>query len=142
MKADFSFIQNKKDIQNRKEFRWFVVRAYSELIQLKQNGYREAFNELLLKKTVKLRADIENYINFACKKGFFAKDKYKVGEVIDALFLEIYECIEDVQNEKDLYVWLYETTHILLEDIGVKEEVNDYFYQNIENFSNQEWDKM
>lgn len=160
MKADFSSVQNKmdiqnlkdiqskkdiqnqKDIQNRKEFRLFVARAYSEFIQLRQNDYREAFNELLLKKTVKLRAYIENYINLAWKKGYFSKDQYKLDTVISALFTEVYDCIEDVQSEKDLYVWLYETAHILLEEIGVKEDLNDYFYQNIESFSNQEWDKM
>jgi DNA-directed RNA polymerase specialized sigma24 family protein len=136
MKSNFNINHNKA------EFRLFVAGMYPQLIKLKQNGYRESFNQVLLKITLKLRVYIKNYIDLAYKQGAFSKEKYTTKDITSALFLEIYDCIEDVQNDQDLYVWLYDTTHILLKDISQEDGVSDTFYKNIENFSHEDWDKM
>jgi predicted RNA-binding protein with EMAP domain len=132
MTADFSTTQNEK------EFRLFVKSGYSRLIKLKYRGYRESFNQVLLTLTPKIQV----YINAAIKKGYLSKDHYNVDDFMSDLFIEIYDHIEEVENEEDFYAWLYETTDGLFPKMNLKVKFNDYFFNTIGDFSRQECVEM
>ncbi len=136
MTADFSISQNKK------EFRLFVTRAYSKLIKLKYRGYRESFNQVLLSITPKIKVYVNNYINVAIKKGQLCKDHYNIDDFMSAFFIEIYDRIDEVENEEDFYAWLYETADGLFPKMSLKEDFNDDFFNTIGDFSKQEWEEM
>ena len=136
MKTNISYYQNKQ------EFRLFVKQSYSSLVKLKSEGDKTAFNSLVLKILPTLKNYINRGLNVFISKGNFSKGKYKADDIIDQLFIEIYDHIEEVRHENDFYSWLYLKTNELMEDIQVEEEFNDFFFKNIDNYSKPEWDAM
>ncbi|WP_281846757.1 RNA polymerase sigma factor [Olleya namhaensis] len=127
---------------NKQEYRLFVKQSYSSLLKLKNQGDKKAFNTLVLKILPTLRNYINRGLNVFISQGHFSKGKYKGDDIIDQLFIEIFEHIEDVKHEDDFYAWLYLKTDQLMEDIKVEEEFNDLFFKNIDNYSKPEWDAM
>ncbi|GGG37140.1 sigma-70 family RNA polymerase sigma factor [Bizionia arctica] len=136
MKTNASYYQNKR------EYRLFVTKTYSNLIKLKKEGEQTSFNELVLKIMPQIKMYINERLNTAIKKGHFSKGKYKADDFIDQLFIEIYDNIEDVENEKYFYLWLFKKTNELLEDTIVEEEFDELFFKNIDDYSKPEWDEM
>jgi len=100
------------------------------------------FNKLLLE----LVPDMEKYIvkrmRTAIQQEHFPKNKYKVDDFIDQLFIEIYDQIEQFSNEYEFYVWIYKKTNELLDDAITEETFDDLFLKNIDDYSKQEWDQM
>jgi RNA polymerase sigma factor (sigma-70 family) len=128
--------------QSKREFRLFVAKTFPSLIQLKKEGNQASFNALVLK----IMPDIRKYVNLrlktAIKKGHFHKEKYKAEDFIDQLFIEIYDNIDAIENEKYFYIWLFKKTNKLLEDVIVEEEFDELFFKNIDDYSKPEWDAM
>jgi DNA-directed RNA polymerase specialized sigma24 family protein len=136
MKTNVSYYQNKK------EFRLFVTQSYSQLIQLKKEGNQASFNDLVLKIMPQIRQYINTQLNIAIRKGHFSKNKFKADDIIDQLFIEIYDHIEEVKQADDFYLWLFKKTNDLLEDITVEEEFDEFFFKNIDDYTRPEWDAM
>lgn len=136
MKASISYYQNKN------EFRLFVTKSFPNLIELKKEGNKIYFNELVLKILPKIRKYINQRFNIEISKGHFSKKKYNANDIIDQLFITIYDHIETVENENDFYSWLFKKTNELLDDIIVEEEFNELFFKNIDDYSKPEWDEM
>jgi len=136
MQTDISYFQN------RKEYRLFVTRSFPDLIKLKKEGDQTSFNALVLKIMPQIRQYINTQLNTAIRKGHFSKNKYKADDIIDQLFIEIYDHIEDVEQDENFYLWLFKKTNELLDDISVDEEFDDYFLKNIDDYSKPEWDAM
>lgn len=126
----------------QKKVRISATKEFSNLVQLKKEGDRSAFNELLLKILPEVKKFVNYRLENAIHKGHFSKGKYKAEDVIDQLFIEVYENIEDIKSENDFYKWLFIKTSKLLEDIIVEEEFDDLFYENIDDFTKTEWDEM
>jgi DNA-directed RNA polymerase specialized sigma24 family protein len=136
MKTSISYYENKN------EFRLFVTKSYSSLVNLKREENQTSFNELVLKILPEIRKYVNERLKTAIKKGHFSKKKYKADDIIDQLFITIYDNIEEVENENDFYLWLFKKTNVLLEDIIIEEEFNELFFTNIEEYSKPEWDEM
>ncbi|KGL64279.1 RNA polymerase sigma factor [Polaribacter sp. Hel1_85] len=136
MKANISYYQNKN------EFRLFVTKSFSSLIKLKEEKNQYSFNQLVLKILPELRKYVNQRLNIAIKKGRFSKEKYKADDIIDELFITIYDNIEEVEDESKFYVWLFKKANKLLDDVIVEEEFNELFFKNIDDFSKPEWDEM
>lgn len=128
--------------KNKEEFRLFVTSSFTDLIKLKKQGNKASFNALVLKIMPQIRQYINTQLNAAIRKGNFSKNKYKANDIIDQLFIEIYDHIEDVKQENDFYFWLFKKTNDLLDDIIVEEEFDDFFFKNIDTYSKPEWDAM
>ncbi len=128
--------------QNKKEFRVLVTNTFPNLIQLKKEGNQASFNVFVLKIIPEIRKYVNGQLNTTIKKGHFSKGKYKADDFIDQLFIEIYDNIEDVENEKYFYLWLFKKTNDLLEDAIVEEEFDEFFFKNIDDYSKPEWDEM
>jgi hypothetical protein len=128
--------------EDKNEFRLFVTKSYSSLVNLKREENQTSFNELVLKILPEIRKYVNERLKTAIKKGRFSKKKYKADDIVDQLFITIYDNIEDVENENDFYLWLFKKTNVLLEDIIIEEEFNELFFTNIEEYSKPEWDEM
>lgn len=128
--------------QNKKEFRVFVTETFPNLIQLKKEGNQTSFNELVLKIMPEIRQYINSQLNAVIKKGHFSKNKYKADDIIDQLFVEIYDHIDEVENEKKFYLWLFKKTNDLLGELIKEEEFEGNFLTNIDDYSRPEWDEM
>lgn len=136
MKTNISYYQNKK------EFRLFVTKSFPDLIKLKKEGDQTNFNALVLKIMPQIKQYVNTQLNTAIRKGNFSKNKYKADDIIDQLFIEIYDHIEEVKQEKDFYLWLFKKTNALLDDVSSDEEFDDFFFKNIDDYSKPEWDAM
>ena len=136
MKTSISYYENKN------EFRLFVTKSYASLVNLKREENQTSFNELVLKILPEIRKYVNERLKTAIKKGHFSKKKYKADDIIDQLFITIYDNIEEVENENNFYLWLFKKTNVLLEDISIEEEFNELFFTNIEEYSKPEWDEM
>ncbi|WP_034925186.1 RNA polymerase sigma factor [Gillisia sp. CAL575] len=136
MQSNMSYYQSKR------EFRLFVTKSFPDLIKLKKEDEKKSFNQLILKIIPELRNYINRRLNTAIKKGHFSKGKYKADDFIDQLFIEIYDNIDEVENEKDFYHWLFIKTNTLLEDTIIEEEFDDLFFRNIDDYSKPEWVEM
>jgi DNA-directed RNA polymerase specialized sigma24 family protein len=130
------------NIENKEEFRLLVTQTYTELVRLKKNEDKTSFNEYFMKITPKIRKYIDGRLITAILKGHFSKNKYKADDIIDQLFIEIYDHIDEIKDEKEFYLWLFKKTNELLEDIEVEEEFDDYFFKNIDEYTKPEWDEL
>lgn len=124
------------------DFRVIVSNSYATLIRLKKEGDQDSFNALVLKIMPQIRQYVNEQLNTAIKKGNFSKNKYKADDIIDQLFIEIYDNIEEVKDEKEFYLWLFKKTNALLDDLSIEEEFDDLFFKNIDTYSKPEWDAM
>ncbi|MCL7763339.1 sigma-70 family RNA polymerase sigma factor [Polaribacter sp. Z014] len=136
MKTHISYYENKY------EFRLFVQKSFSTLLKLKQEKDQTSFNNLVLKILPEIRKYVNKRLNAAIKTGHFSKKKYKADDIIDQLFIAIYDAIEAVENEDNFYVWLFKKTNDLLDDVIVEEEFNELFFKNIDDYTKPEWDEM
>ncbi|MCW2119407.1 RNA polymerase sigma factor [Flavobacterium sp. 7A] len=128
--------------QTKKEYRLLVSNTLPNLLQLKKTDDKQAFNALVLKIVPEIRKYINSQLNTAIKKGHFSKNKIKANDIIDQLFIEIYDYIDEVQHEDDFYHWLFKKTNELLDDIIVEEEFDGLFFKDIDEYSKPEWDEM
>jgi hypothetical protein len=136
MKTYVSYYQNKKD------FRVSVSDSFQNLIKLKKEGEKDSFDKLLLNIIPKIRKYINGKLNTLVNQGDFCKDKFEADDFIDQLFIEIYDNIEEVENENSFYFWIFKKINYLLEDVAVKEEFDNLFFKNIDDYSKPEWDEM
>ncbi len=136
MKTNLSFYKKQDLIRLR------VEHAFQNLLKFKKEQHKDAFNLQLLEILPEVKKYINGRLNTAIRKGYFSKNKYKADDLVDQLFIEIYDHIDEVKKEKDFYLWLFKKTNALIEDVHVEEEFNDLFLKNIDIYSKPEWEEM
>ena len=128
--------------KNRKQIRIAIMQNFHDLIRLKRDENKTEFNKLLLEIIPDMRKYIINRIKTAIQKNHFPKNKYVPDDLINQLFIETYDHIENFSNEDEFYVWLYKKINELLEDTILEEEFDEFFFKNIDGYSKPEWDAM
>jgi RNA polymerase sigma factor (sigma-70 family) len=128
--------------KSQKEFRLYVAGTFLDLAELKQKGAQKAFNELLVTTIPRVKSYITKRLNTAISKGKLPRGKYRADDFVNQLFINVYDHFEEVENETDLYPWLFKKAHQLLEETIVDEEFDEVFFQNIDDFTKPAWDAM
>jgi len=128
--------------QRRQEARIVIKKALPNLRKLKTEQNQAEFNSLLLQAVPEIKNYINRRIKMAIEKGHFPKNKYATNDFIDQLFVETYDHIEEFDNEDEFSIWLYQMTNELLDDAFTKEEFDELFYDNIDDYLKQDWEKM
>ena len=128
--------------QRQREFHIFVASTYSDLLRFKKAGDASSFNNLLLKAVPAVRLYVQKNLNRALATGKIDRNKYKADDFIDQLFIEVYDHIDEIDNEKELHLYMFKKVDELLDDILVEEEFDSVFFENIDNYSKPEWDAM
>ena len=131
-----------KDFESKKEFDVFVASTFSDLMKYKRENEQAAFNELLLKDLCEVKHYIIKRVSTALMKGNLPQGKYKADDFINQLFIEVYDHIEEVKNEKYFYLWLFKKANDLLDDSIEEEKFDDSFLKNIDDYGKPEWDEM
>jgi RNA polymerase sigma factor (sigma-70 family) len=126
----------------QRTFRSTVAITFHQLVKLKKEQNKESFNEELLNILPEVKKYINRRLIAAMKKGNLPKGKYKAGDFFNQLFIEVYDHIEELKDDKDFYLWIFKKTNELLDNVIVEEEFNDFFFQNIDDYSKPEWDAM
>ena len=135
-------INSIKTQYRQNEFRVVAEKTFPELVKSRKDEDIVTFNLKLVKILPELKRYIDRRLDTAIKKGHFSKGKYKAYGFINQLFIEVYDHIDEIENEKDFYPWLFNKTNELLEDTITEEEFDDFFFKNIDNYSKPEWDAM
>ena len=128
--------------QRQREFHIYVASKFSDLLRFKKEGDQSSFNNVLLKAMPAIKLYVLKNLNRAMATGKIDKNKYSADDFIDQLFIEVYDHIDEIDNEKELYLWMYKKVDELLDDILVEEEFDSVFFENIDNYSKLEWDAM
>jgi RNA polymerase sigma factor (sigma-70 family) len=131
----------KKNIRKRK-FHQSAESLFTNLVVEKNNGHIAAFNKLLLK----LMTEVEKYVRRRLKRATSGRQisggSYVAQDFIDELFVEAYDNFDEVGNAKELYPWLFKKVDELFEDAIEEEEFDMLTFENIDDYSQQEWDAM
>jgi RNA polymerase sigma factor (sigma-70 family) len=124
------------------EFNVYVSSSYVSLVQFKKEGETKAFNDLLLKVLPQVKQYVQHKLNVATANGKLDKNRFKAEDIIDQLFIEVYDHIDAVEVADNFHTWLFKKADELVEDLLVDEEFDTFFFENIDNFSKPEWDEM
>lgn len=129
-------------LSSRRGLHGLAALSFKELIQLKENEDREAFNKLM--QTI--LPDVEGYIarrlSASVRNGHIPSGKYKVEEFVHELYLLAFEHISEIEDEKDLPFWLFQKADELLQKTIVEEEYNTRFLDNLDKYTKVEWIQM
>ena len=128
--------------QRQREFHIYVASKFSDLLRFKKEGDQSSFNNVLLKAMPAVKLYVRKNLNRALATGKVDKNKYRADDFIDQLFIEVYDHVDEIDNEKELYLWMYKKVDELLDDALVEEEFDSVFFENIDNYSKPEWDAM
>ena len=131
-----------KYYESKNEFNVFVASTFSDLKTYKLENKQAAFNKLLFTDLYEVKRYIIKRLSTALTKGNLPHGKYKADDFIDQLFIEVYDHFEDVENEKQLYPWLFKKANDLLDDVITEENFDDSFLKNIDDYTKPEWDAM
>ena len=116
--------------------------SFEELIRLKEDKDREAFNKLM----GTILPDVEGYIarrlSASVRNGYIPVEKYSVQEFVNELYLMAFENISEIENEKDLPFWLFQKADELLQKSIVEADFNTRFLDNLEKYTKTEWLRM
>lgn len=126
----------------QREFHLFAANSFSDLQGYRRDSDTVAFNNTLMKIIPDVRVYIQKRINQALSKNQLDKGRYKADDFVDQLFIEVYEHIDEVTDQEDLYPYMFKKADELLEDALVEEEFDTFFFENIDNYSKPEWDKL
>ncbi|QVY65566.1 sigma-70 family RNA polymerase sigma factor [Polaribacter sp. Q13] len=135
-------MDNLKYYESKKEFDVFVASTFSDLKKYKQENKQADFNSLLLTDLYEVKHYIIKRLSTALTKGNLPQGKYKADDFINRLFIEVYDHIDEVESEKQLYPWLFKKANDLLDDKIDEEEFDDFFLKNIDTYTQSEWDEM
>lgn len=124
------------------KFQFILRDTLPKLVISKKKADIVTFNKQLLKIVPEIKKYIIGRLNTAIRKGHFSKGKYNPDDFIDQLFIEVYDHIDEIKDEKQFQLWLFKKTNELLEDTIVEEEFDDFFFKNIDAYSKPEWDAM
>ena len=120
----------------------FEANSVVNRMLFKEEAHQDTFDSQLIKTLHEVKKYINGQLNAAVKKGRFPQGKYNADEIIDTLFIEVYEQIAELKKEKDFYFWLFKKTNKLLKSIILEEEYDEVFIKNIHRYTEAEWDAM
>jgi len=120
----------------------FSALSFERLIRLKENNEQNMFNEMMHQFLPDVNGYIARRLSAAVRNGHLPSGKYKVEDFTDELYLSAFEHIKEVEDERHMLPWLFKKTDELLEKTMVVEEYNEFFFENIDNYTQAQWNQM
>lgn len=116
--------------------------SFERLIRLKEGNKQNEFDKIIFQLLPDINGYIAKRLSAAVRNGNLPSGKYKVEDFTDELYVKAFEQIREVEDEKYLLPWLFEKADELLERTVTAEEENEHFFENIENYTSEEWKQM
>jgi len=112
----------------------------------KLKAYRKAedvmqFNKVLSVILSGVKKYMAGQLNRAVRNGIVPRNKYRVEELLDELYLVTYEHIHEI-DEENLLTWLFQKSDELLSNIFKEEAFRKVYVENIDDLTKPEWDEM
>tara|TARA_R110000868_G_scaffold410962_1_gene701095 strand:- start:1140 stop:1436 length:297 start_codon:yes stop_codon:yes gene_type:complete len=80
----------------KREYHIYASSVLVELKTLKENNKAEYFKEIFMKLMPEIKAYIAAQLKTAIKKGIVAKNRYKVDDFVNDLYIYVYEHINSI----------------------------------------------
>jgi len=120
----------------------YIIEVYKKLITFKQVDDRDNFFQLMNTIMPGIRKYVKKIFLRLVRNKQLTKNKYKVNDFIDELYIKAYDHIQEVKHDENLYGWIIKQADKLLEDILTEEDFNHFFFKNIEDYTKAELDEM
>ncbi len=127
---------------SKREFHVLINEIFPTLNIFKKENSQLEFNHAIGKLLPEVKKYIAKWLSHAVNDNKAPAGKYKVEDFVDELYIQAYDHFHEVKNSNNLHNWLFEKTDELLEDVEVEEEFDNYFIDNIDNYTKVEWDAM
>ncbi|UAM97636.1 hypothetical protein K8354_15225 [Polaribacter litorisediminis] len=105
----------------RKELRSSIKEKLPKLKLLKKKEDEIKFYDVLLDIEPNIKKHIIKIIHTDIQKVHFKKITYNLNNLIDQLFIETYDHIENFSDDDEFYIWLYKKTNEILDDVMIQE---------------------
>lgn len=135
----------KKTVFQKREisvFRTWVGESLPRLKKMKKEEDRKAFDAIMEKVMPEVKLYMKRQIAISLFNKALPEGKYKIDDFIDEIYLAAYDHIQEVTDAGHLHHWLFEKADEILEDIIIEEDFDNMFFENIENYTDGEWDAM
>jgi len=116
--------------------------SFERLIRLKEDDEQFEFNNAMKKLLPDVNGYIARRLSAAVRNDHLPSGKYEVEEFTDELYLKAFDQIKEVEDEKDLLPWLFSKADELLEDTLASEKFDEFFFENIDSYTQAEWKAM
>lgn len=116
--------------------------SFERLIRLKEDNEQTEFNKTMQQLLPDVKGYIARRLSAAVRNGHLPSGKYKVADFTDELYLMAFEQIKEVEDEKELLPWLFKKADELIADTMTSEEFNEFFFENIDKYTQKEWQQM
>jgi len=119
-----------------------LMETYKKLVAFKQEDDRDNFFELMKNIIPGVRKYIKGIYWKLVRTKQIPRNKYRINDFIDELYIKAYDHIQDVKHEENLYTWLIKQADILLDDTLVEGDFNQEFFKNIDDYTKAELEEM
>lgn len=116
--------------------------SFEKLIRLQGENEQHQFNETMEQILPDVNSYIARNLSAAVRNGNLPSGKYTVEDFTDELYLRTYDQISEVEDEKELHPWLFKKADELLEERISEEAQDELFFENIDNYTREEWNRM
>ncbi|ASV30797.1 RNA polymerase sigma factor [Maribacter cobaltidurans] len=127
---------------NQGTIQWEVKETYSKLVDFRKKDNRQSFNNELLRLMPQVKNYVAKRLRTAILSGKLNKGMFSPNDFTDQLFIEVYDNWDSIRNESYLRPYLFKKVDELLDDSLTEEEFDHVFFENIDTFSQPEWDTM
>lgn len=124
---------------NRKET---ASKAHPQLIEYRKQDDRDKFNELMDILLPEIKEYTENWLKRAEESHHVDIGQYKVEDFIGELYIAAYDHIEEVKEDKRLYVWMLSKVNQIMEDKITDDNFDATFFKSINEYVDQEQASM
>lgn len=113
-----------------------------QLIEYRKQDDRDKFNDLMDILLPEIKEYVENWLVRAESNHKIEKGKYKVEDFMGELYIAAYNHIEEVKEDKRLYVWMLGRVNQVMEDKIIDDNFDAAFFKSINEYVDQEQGSM
>jgi RNA polymerase sigma factor (sigma-70 family) len=120
----------------------FITDALVQLKSYKEQDDQTSFNLYIETVFPQIEGYLTTQLELAVKKKNIHEGNYNVADFMDELFIKAYEHILSIDKNEHFKIWLYRTADQLLEQAITDDKFDEYFFKNIDEFTQVEMDEM
>lgn len=117
-------------------------KAHPQLIEYRKQDDRDKFNELMDILLPEIKEYTENWLKRAEESHHVDIGQYKAEDFIGELYIAAYDHIEEVKEDKRLYVWMLSKVNQIMEDKITDDNFDATFFKSINEYVDQEQASM
>jgi RNA polymerase sigma factor (sigma-70 family) len=120
----------------------FIAEALVKLKAFKAQDDQASFNLYIEKVFPQIAEYLNAQLELAVKKKNIHEGNYNVADFMADLYIKAYEHIRSIEKGEYFKIWLYRTADQLLQEAITDDQFDEYFFKNLDEFSQAEIEEM